>query len=394
MLVLGLTLLAVDFGQTRTALIDGVKRNASGKGDSTHNLETTIGDSKKEKLKIHVEEREYTTEEMKKFFNRCTQKMEQEMLGENRSLEHVDHNLKLMTTLTDEPVEISWELSDYQIMNVYGEIQKEKVKTDGSLLQLHAILTYTKDRKAQARVSFAAMIYPEQMTGSKRESAKLQEEIEKKEKETRMQERLLLPDRLGKKAVKYYREMDYRGITVIIMGLLSGVLLCALEKQKEEEEKKERQKQLLLDYPEVVNKLTLYLGAGMTLKRAFRKIVSDYEAQKEIWGQRFVYEEMKQTCYEMESNMMESECYERFGKRCQRQEYIRLGALLSQNLRKGGSGLQKLLRTEALTAQEERKANARKAGEEAGTKLLLPMFFMLAVVLLIVIVPAFMSVQL
>lgn len=394
MLVLGLTLLAVDFGQTRTALIDGVKRNASGKGDSTHNLETTIGDSKKEKLKIHVEEREYTTEEMKKFFDRCTQKMEQEMLGENASLEHVDHNLKLMTTLTDEPVEISWELSDYQIMNVYGEIQKEKVKTDGSLLQLQAILTYTKDRKAQARVSFAAMIYPEQMTGSKQESAKLQEEIEKKEKETRMQERLLLPDRLGKKAVKYYREMDYRGITVIIMGLLSGVLLCALEKQKEEEEKKERQKQLLLDYPEVVNKLTLYLGAGMTLKRSFRKIVSDYEAQKGIWGQRFVYEEMKQTCYEMESNMMESECYERFGKRCQRQEYIRLGALLSQNLRKGGNGLQKLLKTEALTAQEERKANARKAGEEAGTKLLLPMFFMLAVVLLIVIVPAFMSVQL
>ena len=32
-------------------------------------------------------------------------------------------------------------------------------------------------------------------------------------------------------------------------------------------------------------------------------------------------------------------------------------------------------------------------GEEAGTKLLAPMFLMLAVVLVIVIVPAFMSVQ-
>ena len=63
--------------------------------------------------------------------------------------------------------------------------------------------------------------------------------------------------------------MDYRGLIVIVMGILTGVLLCALEKQKDDEAKKERQKQMLLDYPEVLNKLTLYLGAGMTLKRAW-----------------------------------------------------------------------------------------------------------------------------
>lgn len=78
-----------------------------------------------------------------------------------------------------------------------------------------------------------------------------------------------------------------------------------------------------------------------------------------------------------------------FGRRCETQEYIRLGALLSQNLRKGGKGLGQLLKTEAIQAQEERKAHAKRAGEEAGTKLLLPMFLMLAVVLVIVIVPAF-----
>ena len=43
---------------------------------------------------------------------------------------------------------------------------------------------------------------------------------------------------------------------------------------------------------------------------------------------------------------------------------------------------------------EERKNQVKKLGEEAGTKLLLPMFLMLAVVLVIVIIPAFLSVQL
>ena len=95
----------------------------------------------------------------------------------------------------------------------------------------------------------------------------------------------------------------------------------------------------------------------------------------------------------MESGITEAESYERFGRRCGMQIYVKLGALLSQNLRKGAKGMNQILKTEASQAFEERKARARRLGEEAGTKLLAPMFLMLAVVLVIVIVPAFMSVQ-
>ncbi|MEG0227869.1 MAG: hypothetical protein RR683_04070, partial [Lachnospiraceae bacterium] len=75
------------------------------------------------------------------------------------------------------------------------------------------------------------------------------------------------------------------------------------------------------------------------------------------------------------------------------QPYLKLGALLSQNLRKGTKGLSDLLQLEAIQAFEERKNLAKRLGEEASTKLLVPMFFMLAIVLVIVIVPAFLSVQ-
>ena len=91
--------------------------------------------------------------------------------------------------------------------------------------------------------------------------------------------------------------------------------------------------------------------------------------------------------------MTEMESYENFGRRCNVQAYIRLGALLSQNLRKGTKGLVELLKMESIQAFEERKARAKKLGEEAGTKMLIPMFLMLAVVLVIVIVPAFLSMQ-
>ena len=96
----------------------------------------------------------------------------------------------------------------------------------------------------------------------------------------------------------------------------------------------------------------------------------------------------------MQSGITEVEAYERVGKRCGISVYMKFGALLAQNLKKGTKGMADLLRNEAAQAFENRKSRAKRLGEEAGTKLLAPMFGMLAIVLIIVIVPAFLSMQL
>lgn len=93
----------------------------------------------------------------------------------------------------------------------------------------------------------------------------------------------------------------------------------------------------------------------------------------------------------MKNGISESQAYERFGKRCQLPEYIRLGSVLSQNLKKGSKGLTELLESEAASSMNERKNHAKKIGEQAGTKLLLPMVMMLGIVLVILMVPAFLS---
>ena len=102
---------------------------------------------------------------------------------------------------------------------------------------------------------------------------------------------------------------------------------------------------------------------------------------------------MSYTMHEIQGGVTEGECYERFGSRCGLPAYRRFGALLSQNLRKGGRGMNELLKREAADALEDRKKQARKLGEEAGTKMLGPMFLMLAVVLIMIVVPAFFTIQ-
>ncbi len=50
-----------------------------------------------------------------------------------------------------------------------------------------------------------------------------------------------------------------------------------------------------------------------------------------------------------------------------------------------------LLTEEARRASQERMDHARKSGEEAGTKLLFPMVMLLAVVMVVIMIPAYMS---
>ena len=88
-----------------------------------------------------------------------------------------------------------------------------------------------------------------------------------------------------------------------------------------------------------------------------------------------------------------NEAYEKFGKRCGVAPYMKFGALLAQNTKKGNKGLADILKMEAIQAFENRKSVAKQKGEEASTKLLFPMFGMLAVVMVIVIIPAFLSIQ-
>ena len=99
------------------------------------------------------------------------------------------------------------------------------------------------------------------------------------------------------------------------------------------------------------------------------------------------------TMYEILSGTSEQEAYERFGERCGLAIYRKFGLLLSQNLKKGTKGLVDLLKQESIAAFEERKALAKIQGEEAGTKMLIPMFLMFGVVLVMIVIPAFLSIR-
>ena len=355
-------------------LVTEIRRNDYGGGSAVHSLQVTIdGKEQEDSLEINVEEKRYTKEEINRVFDQALKKLEPAMLGKNISLDEVRSDLNLVTEIPGEQVEVSWELDRYDLMTIYGELNEEELEEEpeGALVNLKAYLTYTEDESMQVLEKMSARVYPPKLSGTERQAAQVKRAIAEEEERSREED------------VWY----------VLILGPVICLLLVSLQKQNEQKEKEAKERQMMLDYPEIMNKLTLLIGAGMTVKKAWVKIVQDYEKQKDRLGIRYAYEEMAAACREMQSGVAEIESYERFGKRCGMNAYRKLASLLEQNLRKGTKGLTALLGTESEQAFEERKASAKRRGEEAGTKLLAPMFFMLAMVLVIVIIPAFLSIQ-
>lgn len=392
-LAAGAVLLCMDLSRMGKGSGSVIKRNPQGSGSRVEELDIRVEEGEKSQVEVEVAERQYTKDEIQELFKNTIKNMDKWILGENKSFDRIETDMELITKAPDKPIQIEWESDRYDIMDMRGKIIADAVKKEGSPVNLKAVLTYSERPKEQAMYQCMVMIYPPSLSGKEKEIEDVKTAIQEQEEKTRTSGSLKLPGKVGGKKISYYQQFDMRGVVLIGMGIVVILLLSALEKQDKRNEEKIKKRQMMLDYPEIINKLALLLGAGMTVKNAWRKLESDYEEQKEAWGKRYAYEEMKITTREMRSGITEAECYERFGRRCGLQAYLKLGVLLSQNLRKGSKGLTDLLRVEAVQAFEERKAMARRLGEEAGTKLLMPMFLMLSIVLVIVIVPAFLSIQ-
>lgn len=389
----GIILFTTDFMISRRQITEGIMRNSYGKGEKEEKIQAVTEDGNRNAVDVRISERKYSKSELESMFQRSISYIETVIPGDNETMDHIDSDMELITSIPDVPVEIGWELSRYDVMNIYGDLISEQLKEEGTTVHLRATLTYTQDTKMQAQYECSAVLYPKTLSGKEKQVQEIQKAIQRQDENTQTSERLMLPETVGGKSVQYFPIMENRGAVLLVMAPLTGILLAALERQKKEQEKMKVKAQMERDYPEVVSKITLFLGAGMTVKRAWKKTVTDYEKTKYRWGKRAVYEEMGRTFREMESGVPETESYERFGRRCGLPQYRKLGGLLSQNLRKGNKDLGRILKIEAGQSLEERKARARRLGEETSTRLLVPMFLMLTVVLIIVIVPAFLSVQ-
>lgn len=189
----------------------------------------------------------------------------------------------------------------------------------------------------------------------------------------------------------HYRSADGCGNGgLIFLGIAAALCLFLKEKSDAKEAKKQWEDRMILDYPELLSDFVVLTGAGYPVRQAWKKQVVDAESKNTVLIHP-VYREMRTALNQMETGTPEIRAYGEFGRRIGLGCYIKFASLLGNSVSTGGKDLRRLLEEEMETAFRQRKELALRKGEEASTKLLIPMFLMLGVVMVMVVAPAFLS---
>lgn len=339
-------------------------------------------------ITMKVAKREFTEEECKNIEAKADMYIKNAFLGENASLEHVTKSLGFPKTIPDTGIDIQWQWEE-KYVDEEGNILYAAIPKEGVEIVVSATAKWNNWKKeyyfpvvlASAKLPFTEVVLSE-----------IRESVETAAVVQSTENKIQLPEIVSGRNVRYTNLSKPKDFTVVFLLLAVLVLLPFAWKRQQKEAMERREEELMLDYPELVNKVMLLLSAGLTVRGSFERIGAEYGTRlREGAPRRFVYEEVCYTCQEMKNGMTEAKAIEDFGKRCRQLPYLKFTSLLTQNIRKGSDGLTKILEAEALEAFEKRKETVKQMGEKAGTKLLFPMILMLGIVMAIIIFPAFMT---
>lgn len=374
-----------------TQLIKGryIERPGFHEGTKKITLDVNVSEEEstvlEEEVVLEVEEERYDKKEWEKMVTYAKEYIDLGILNNNQSAESIQTNFNFVSLIPETGLAVKWQTSDHELVDEKGRLHNENIK-EGVLISVTAVITYYNNMAEYTRYF---RILPKEYSAVELARKRLSEAIDGMEKQSKSDDMVTLPDSLEEQRVVWAIKKDNSGTLILLMGILTALLLYTAMDQDLMDKVKKRNREMLLDYPEIINKFTLLVGAGMSLSNAWCKISQDYKEKNA--RKRYAYEEMIITYGELMIGTSETTAYERFGRRVKLLPYLRFSSLISQNVIKGSAGILSQLELEVVEAFEERKELAKRMGEEAGTKLLVPMMLMLLIVLAIIMVPAFLS---
>lgn len=359
-------------------------KNEAGSGSSEQEMVAFLEDEKIPVM-VDIAEERFSKEMAEEKLEEASRLLDNLLRADNESLSKVTKDLNFIDEIPESPVEVEWTSGHSGYFYSDGSLRKDAEITEPIELELTAILScqeYSRDYQV------TITLFPPEMTKEEIFSDYVRGEIEKQETD----QTIILPESYEGRDIRWRKPLDPTFLFVLFLTAGSVALMKAGRKKDEQEEKKRRREEMEKDYAEVIGKFTMLLSAGLSVRNAWERIVTLY--QKKQGEKKAVYEEMFRSFQEMQKGISELEVYEKFGIRTGLVSYKKLMSLFISDQKRGSIRLLEAMEREMYQAWEEQKRKTRQQGEKIGTKLLIPMMGMLAVVFLIILVPAFLSFQL
>ena len=425
-----LTILVFFLGLQDGVLKEGFRLPRSGYGGAKQYITLEVSGLTEDTsvpLDITVSPKRYTEEEANAVFREIYDQLEELVVAEGESFANLQHDLRLMTKLPKYGVQLSWDFyPELDPALAAGSVTPDEARayyrkyrhlmdSDGTLhnetLAPGTVVTgylslimstdivptgtdgetkYLKTQYHSAPYRIYVGIVPRALSRYESLLLQLQQAITTEDEGSLGENMLSLPTEIDGQRIYYSEHEDRSYLLLPLLGVIAAMAIYMRQGQARRTEKKQREALLMLDYSELVSKLMVYIGAGLTVRNALETISQHFDAliARGIKEDRPLYQELRTMVIQFRRNMPESEIYLSFGRRVNLKPYTKLVSLIEQNRMNGARNLRAMLELEMEDAFEQRKTTARRLGEEAGTKLLLPLFIMLGIVMIIVIVPA------
>jgi len=357
-----------------------IEKTEPGTGTAEYLVDANVGDTYVGEIVLNIPEKEYTEKELDELSEKCIEDVKRKMLGENTEYSQVDKDLVFFDSLEGYPFEILISTNEREKINEAGQIL-----TDEAFVIVITINLSHSDYSRNFRVR--VQVFPGPDIRARVYRNELIAKLESSEYVT--EDNIILPKEIMGENVSYRVPTTKRKGIYLVGGIMAAALIPLASIRDEKKKSDQRKRDILKEYPLLVQKMSLYQATGMNIRNIWVAIYE--EGVKKKGKSNPLYQDMGIAINELQSGISEAVVYKRFGERTNVPELVRFTALLSQNLKKGSSKLKVLLDEEGQKAYECRKQRAVKEGEEAGTKLLLPMMILLIMILLMIMVPAFIN---
>ncbi len=428
-----------------------IERGSYGEQKTPYNLKVDVENlSKNMEFNVSVSSKKYTKEEADKKFDEKFETLLTNILNDNVDYEHINKRLNFQSDL-GEGIKSSYafeprirEVYDSDVVATNSEIATSSEIATGSDIKAHSEIATNSDVsfeqfnyyvKYQNVIDGSGNVHNEdfklndfctghiivqfstdikEKEGSyhskkymipvkviNRELSALEafknafkKEVDKNDKESIEKNTIILPKIVNDFRIIYKEKKDITFILMPIIGVLVAILLDAKDKEKEKEKIKRRIRLLELDFAQIISKILLYVSSGMTIRNSMIRLAEQYQkmmAKDEKQEKRVAYEELVIVKNKLASGYSEIGAYEDMAKNINMRSYTRFLNIIIQSIKNGNKELKNILNMEVQDALYERKQNAKKLGEEAATKLVLPLMLMLSVIMVVIMVPAFMG---
>lgn len=370
------------------AVVKKLRRPEAAGATAHRDIKARSGE-KEEEVDISISARRLSDKESERKLKQAEREIKETYLGENESSETVYRDL-LLGSRYQGSVSAEWEISPQGIFDSEGKIYNSAVESPTEV-RLRGLLS-CQDRSSLIELTVKAVpVPPDADMGFSYYLSKALDAADAADPEGSY---LVLPETINGRSVSFTEKQEDEGLKLtILMAFAAGLYYFYITFRARDLEKA-RQKEVSLDYPKMVSALSMYIGAGFSVRQAFEQVGRAYQISvARGHPRRPAYEALLQMNRSIRDGEDEENAINAFGDSLRNKGFRKLSMMLAQCRRKGNGELRDQMEQEEREAMEKRRMDARIAGEEASVKLLLPMIGLLGVIFIALMIPAFMQMQ-